>query len=139
MPHLRFLNASDGEHLQKWQFKRQSVPIMPIGSENKTDLALSSVAEGWEDLPGGEQRLCYNEIPTKVNWHYICFDFDLATMQCTGFQLQRPGLRRLRLRLAAHAGHEEPVVHAQPGLFRRNRHRQARLRLSRSVCLSGDF
>ena len=24
MPHLRFLNALDGEHLQKWQFKRRT-------------------------------------------------------------------------------------------------------------------
>ena len=32
------------------------------------------------------RRLCYNEIPTKVNWHYIRFDFDLATMKATGFR-----------------------------------------------------
>jgi hypothetical protein len=36
---------------------------------------------------GGEQRLCYNEIPTKVNWHYLRFDFDLAAMQATRFQV----------------------------------------------------
>ncbi|SFZ85557.1 hypothetical protein SAMN02983003_2722 [Devosia enhydra] len=86
MPHLRFLNASSGEHVQKWQFKRQSVPIVPIGTENKTISHYHLSPDGWEDLPGGAQRLCYNEIPTKVNWHYICFDFDLSSMQCTGFR-----------------------------------------------------
>ncbi|UJQ93882.1 DUF6772 family protein [Mariluticola halotolerans] len=86
MPHLRFLNASDGEHVQKWQFKREAVPIVPIGSENKTISHYHLAPDGWEDLPGGEQRLCYNEIPTKVNWHYLRFDFDLEAMACTHFQ-----------------------------------------------------
>ena len=36
------------------------------------------------DLPGGDQRLCYNEIPTKVNWAYLRFDFDLETMRPLG-------------------------------------------------------
>src|SRR5690606_33798504 len=86
MPHIRFLNASGGEHVQKWQFKRKAVPIVLIGSENKTISHYHLAPDGWEDLPGGEQRLCYNEIPTKVNWHYIRFDFDLESMQCTHFQ-----------------------------------------------------
>lgn len=86
MPHMRFLNASNGEHVQKWQFKRQAVPIVPIGTDNKTISHYHLAPDGWEDLEGGGQRLCYNEIPTKVNWHYIRFDFDLDAMQCTHFQ-----------------------------------------------------
>lgn len=86
MPHLRFLNASGGDHVQKWQFKRRAVPVLPIGSESKTISHYHLDPDGWEDLPGGGQRLCYNEIPTKVNWHYIRFDFDLAAMRCTHFQ-----------------------------------------------------
>ena len=27
MPHLRFLNALDGEHVQKWQFKTETTPF----------------------------------------------------------------------------------------------------------------
>ncbi|MGO8557732.1 DUF6772 family protein, partial [Rhizobium ruizarguesonis] len=42
--------------------------------------------EGWLDLPDGEQRLCYKEITTKVNWSYMRFDFDLASMKATGLQ-----------------------------------------------------
>lgn len=86
MPHLRFLNAQGGEHVQKWQFKRRSVPIIPIGTDNKTISHYHLAPDGWEDLPGGDQRLCYNEIPTKVNWHYLRFDFDLDAMRCTHFQ-----------------------------------------------------
>ena len=71
--------------LQKWQFKR-ATPIIPIGTDSKTISHYHLAPDDWEDLPGGEQRLCYNEIPTKVNWHYIRFDFDLATMKATGFR-----------------------------------------------------
>jgi len=86
MPHLRFLNASDGKHLQKWQFKRRASPVEPIGHGAKTITHYHLSPDGWEDLPGGDQRLCYNEIPTKVNWHYVAFDFDLASMRVLGFR-----------------------------------------------------
>lgn len=87
MPHLRFLNAQDGQHIQRWQFKRRTTPIKPIGTAGKTITHYHLAPDDWEDLPGGEQRLCYNEIPTKVNWHYLRFDFDLAAMQATRFQV----------------------------------------------------
>ena len=86
MPHLRFLNAADGKHLQKWQYKRETTTFKAIGSEDKTLSHYHLAPEGWLDLPDGEQRLCYNEIPTKVNWSYLRFDFDLETMQATGLQ-----------------------------------------------------
>jgi hypothetical protein len=86
MPHLRFLNAEGGKHLQKWQFKPRTTDIKPIGTENKTVTHYHLAPEGWQDLPGGGQKLCYNEIPTKVNWHYARFDFDLESMQATRFQ-----------------------------------------------------
>ncbi len=86
MPHLRFLNAENDEHLQKWQFKRETTPLKPLGTENKTMTHYHLAPEGWEDLPGARQKLCYNEIPTKINWHYVCFDFDLAAMRATGFR-----------------------------------------------------
>jgi hypothetical protein len=43
--------------------------------------------EGWVDIPGGDQLLCYNEIATKQNWHYLRVDLDLATMSYLGFQV----------------------------------------------------
>lgn len=139
MPHMRFLNASDGVHAQRWQFKRRSVPIIPIGTDNKTISHYHLSPQDWEDLPGGDQRLCYNEIPTKVNWHYICFDFDLETMRCTDFRcndrsfdvssfgsLRMPAMKNLwcMLNLAFFA---ETDADKRSFLY------------LDSVCLSGDF
>lgn len=86
MPHIRFLNAQDGEHLQKWQFKKSTTDFKPLGTENKTVTHDHLAPTGWLDLPGATQKLCYNEIPTKVNWHYVRFDYDLAAMRATRFQ-----------------------------------------------------
>lgn len=86
MPHLRFLNTENGEHAQRWQFKRRTTPFARLGTDDKTVSHYHLAPTGWEDLPGGEQRLCYNEIPTKVNWHYLRFDFDLATMTALKFR-----------------------------------------------------
>lgn len=86
MPHLRFLNAENGKFLQKWQYKRETTEIKPLGTDDKTVSHYHLAPEGWLDLPDGEQKLCYNEIPTKVNWSYLRFDFDLEKMQATGMQ-----------------------------------------------------
>ncbi len=86
MPHLRFLNALDGKHVQKWQFKQENIGFQPVGNGDKTLSHYHLSPEGWEDLPGGDQRLCYNEIATKVNWTYLRFDFDLGAMQALDFQ-----------------------------------------------------
>lgn len=86
MPHLRFLNAENGQHVEKWQFKDSTTPFKALGQAGKTLSHYHLAPEGWRDLPGGGQRLCYNEIPTKVNWTYLCFDFDLETMSATGFR-----------------------------------------------------
>jgi hypothetical protein len=86
MPHMRFLNASQGEHVQKWQYKAHTAEMLDIGADNKTNSHYHLAPEGWEDLPGGAQRLCYNEIATKVNWSYLRFDFDLAEMKALAFQ-----------------------------------------------------
>lgn len=85
MPHIRFLNASNGQFLQKWQFKRHNEAFTRIGTDDKTVSHDHLAPGGWEDFPDGVQRLCYNEIPTKVNWSYLRFDFDLETMRPTGF------------------------------------------------------
>ncbi|WP_394893771.1 DUF6772 family protein [Mesorhizobium sp. AaZ16] len=84
MPHLRFLNAADGKHLQKWQYKRETTRFKAVGDGDKTMSHYHLAPEGWLDLPDGEQRLCYNEIATKVNWSYLRFDFDLESMRALG-------------------------------------------------------
>jgi hypothetical protein len=86
MPHLRYLNAQDGEAVGRWQYKKDRVPLHEIGGTGKTKSHFHLAPEGWLDLPGGEQLLCYNEIPTKQNWHYLRVDLDLETMSYQHFQ-----------------------------------------------------
>ena len=86
MPHLRYLNAKGGELQQKWQFKRRAPEVADIGGRNETVSHFHLADEGWEDLAGGQQKMAYNEIATKVNWHYFRFDFDLETMTALRFQ-----------------------------------------------------
>jgi hypothetical protein len=86
MPHLRYLNAAGGQAQGRWQFKRRSPTFAQIGSSGKTVSHFHLAPEGWEDLPDGQQLLCYNEIATKQNWHYLRVDFDLKTMRFTGFR-----------------------------------------------------
>ena len=139
MPHLRFLNASDGEHRQAWQFKRRTTEVRPIGTENKTVTHYHLAPQDWEDLPGGGQKLCYNEIPTKVNWHYARFDFDLASMQATHFQCND--------RVLDLAGFDSIRIPAMRNLWcmlnlaffvETDTAKRAFLYVD-SVCLSGDF
>ncbi len=86
MPHLRYLNSLDGKVEQKWQYKRETTPFRKIGGSGKTVSHYHLAPDGWLDVPGGGQRLCYNEIATKHNWHYLRLDFDLETMKFLAFQ-----------------------------------------------------
>lgn len=139
MPHLRYLNARDGELAQKWQFKPGQPVFSDIGDTNDTVSHFHLGDEGWQDIPGGNQRLCYNEIATKVNWHYVRFDFDLATMAATRLQcndrvfdldgfdsLRMPAMKNLWCMLNV-------AMFAETATDKR-----AFLYLD-SVCLSGDF
>jgi hypothetical protein len=139
MPHLRFLNALNGEHLQKWQFKTETTALKPLGTTNKTHTHYHLAPEGWRDLPDGGQRLCYNEIPTKVNWTYLRFDFDLETMRATGLRcndrdfdmsefdsIRIPGMRNLWCMLNF-------------GIFAETDIDKRAFLYVDSVCISGDF
>ena len=86
MPHLRYLNAINGELAGRWQFKQRSPTFHDIGDSGDTVSHFHLGPDGWQDLPGGDQRLCYNEISTKQNWHYLRVGFDLATMSFTALQ-----------------------------------------------------
>lgn len=86
MPHLRYLNAQDGGQVAQWQFKREREPLNEIGGSGKTQSHFHLAPTGWENFPDEQQLLCYNEIATKQNWHYMCVDIDLASMAFTGFR-----------------------------------------------------
>ena len=66
MPHLRYLNAHSGARIEKWQSKQETVPFDRLSDRTVTHFHL--VDRDWQDLSGARQILCYNEIPTKVNW-----------------------------------------------------------------------
>ncbi len=86
MPHIRYVNCLDGELQHKWQFKKDTVAFRKIGGTGKTVSHYHLSPEGWLDIPDGEQKLCYNEIATKHNWHYLRVDFDLTSMKYLAFQ-----------------------------------------------------
>ena len=86
MPHIRYLNALHGEPAGCWQYKEKRAPMHDIGDTGKTVSHFHLSSEDWEDLPDGDQLLCYNEIATKQNWHYLCLDFDLNTMSYLGLR-----------------------------------------------------
>lgn len=81
MPHLRYANATDGVQQRNWQYKKDRPAATTISGETRTHFHIGP--DGWLDLPGGDQQLCYNELPTKQNWHYLRLGFDLATRRCT--------------------------------------------------------
>ncbi|SDT31517.1 DUF6772 family protein [Microlunatus soli] len=83
MPHLRFLNADGDRRQHRWQYKPAPRRATQISGETRTHFHLGN--DGWVDVPGGQQDLCYNELATKQNWHHLTVDFDLATMRFLGF------------------------------------------------------
>jgi hypothetical protein len=86
MPHLRYLNAFEGQPATKWQFKSHREPLVQIGDSGKTRSHFHLRPTGWNDVPGGDQILCYNEIATKMNWYYLKVGLDLFDRRFTGFQ-----------------------------------------------------
>jgi hypothetical protein len=43
--------------------------------------------DDWAEVPGGRQKLCYNEVPSKVNWHYLRWLFDLRNRRSVELQV----------------------------------------------------
>lgn len=84
MPHLRYLNSHEGERKEHWQFKEKTVPFETMSDKTVSHYHLAD--RDWENLSSDKQILCYNEIPTKVNWQYAKLGFDLRTMKYTSFQ-----------------------------------------------------
>jgi len=81
LPRLRYLNAENGERIGKWQVKSHSPERRDLGDRGETASISHYLPVGYSDVPGGAQDLCYNELPTKMNWHYLAITFDLATMR----------------------------------------------------------
>lgn len=84
MPHVRYVNATNGEAKRKWLYKKDPPESTQITGATRTHFHLGP--DNWLEVPDGGQRLCYNELPTKQNWHYLRIGFDLATRSFTEFR-----------------------------------------------------
>lgn len=71
-PGIRYLHAIDGQLVERWQWH--------AGGVRQPHL------DGWVDIEDGDQRLCYNEIPTKHNWHYLRWQVDLSSREYVELQ-----------------------------------------------------
>ena len=78
---LRYQNTDEkGNLVRRWMYKtslQTSSRMVLEGAPNTTDYHVAH-PDDWLEVPGGEQHLCYNEIPTKVNWHYLRYVFDTS-------------------------------------------------------------
>ncbi len=91
-----FSIAHDGQHLQKWQFKRKTTAFKPLGTENKTVTHYHLAPQDWEDLPGRRAEALLQRDPDQG---------ELA-------------LRPLRLRSRRDAGDALPVQRPQSSTSR---------------------
>lgn len=71
-PGIRYHVAQDGAEIGRWQYH--------AGGMRHPNL------DGWIDIEEGDQELCYNELPTKQNWHYVRWVIDLATREYVELQ-----------------------------------------------------
>jgi len=86
-PGVRYHNAQDGRLINRWQGDFSgSVGVM----------------DGpWEYLDDGAQELGFNRSPTKYQWHYLRFTFDLAKreyadLHCYGQEFDVAGRRHVQ-------------------------------------------
>lgn len=86
LPHVRYLNAFNGQRCERWQYKSEREPLQNIGIRNKTWSHFHLKSHNWKDIRQGDQQLCYNEIATKHNWCYMRLDFDLSSMKFLKFR-----------------------------------------------------
>lgn len=70
-PCLRYHNAENGRLVQHWQANLR-------GSRGVKDGA-------WTNLQDGAQELGFNRSPTKYQWHYLRYTFDLGTHSLVDF------------------------------------------------------
>ena len=86
MPHLRYLNAEGDQMINRWQMKGATRAFAKIGDSGETVSHFHLGPEHWEYIDAPVQTLAYNEIATKMNWHYLKVQVDLAERHFLGFQ-----------------------------------------------------
>ncbi len=97
----RFLNSVNGELKCQWQILKADEDVTDQqwaygrqGEWNKRGIDPmwygrrypDGRADGYQFVPGGQQRLCYNESDDKINWIYLRLTFDAARRQYVELQ-----------------------------------------------------
>jgi hypothetical protein len=88
----RYQNAdADGNMTRQWMYPVVPEPTPREHYEGKVDFpyATDFTAPNPEDwrVYGDPQELCMNEVPTKVNWHYLRWVIDTSTRRNVSLQL----------------------------------------------------
>lgn len=88
---LRYWNTDlNGKLVRKWTYKTS---LHTTTKMSRSGLELQSIdyhvrnVTDWADVPGGSQALCYNELATKINWHYLRWVFDTRERRNTELQV----------------------------------------------------
>lgn len=108
---LRYQNTDDERRLtRRWMYKTsiQATSMMIHTGKVAKDVDPHVLKpDDWQPVPGGEQPLCYNEVPTKVNWHYLRWQFDTRALRNVELQVndQTMDLRQLPVPAYDHPYH----------------------------------
>lgn len=89
---LRYQNTShDGSKLaQQWMYKTSlhtTTKMEMAGFKGQTEDYHVASVDDWKPVPGGHQPLCFNEVATKINWHYLRWRFDTAAQRNVELQV----------------------------------------------------
>jgi hypothetical protein len=82
---MRFQNSDwDGHIIQRWMYPVVAEPTPHERFEGKHDYSrytdfTAPDPDDWRFLSDERQEACFNEVPTKVNWHYLRFLIDTST------------------------------------------------------------
>jgi len=82
---MRFQNTDwDGHIVQKWMYPviAEPTPHERFEGKHDYDYATDFTApnpDDWRFVSDHRQEACYNEVPTKINWHYLRFLIDTRT------------------------------------------------------------
>ena len=87
---LRYMNTDfSGNFVKKWLYKTSlqvTTKMQLAGMPTPTDYHTVN-PDDWKPIPGGDFSLCHNEVPTKINWHYLRWLFDTSRQRNVELQV----------------------------------------------------